>query len=173
MKVDKAELFPVVDESGNVIGYATRGECHSGAKLLHPVMHLHVIDERGRILLQKRSMLKDIQPGRWDTAVGGHVDFGETVHDALLREVSEEIGIDASAATLLTSYLFESAREREMVNTFILHVNSDARFNAPADEIDELRFWHIDEIEANLANGTFTPNFVQEFTTILLPHLRS
>lgn len=173
MKVDKAELFPVVDESGNVIGSATRGECHSGAKLLHPVVHLHVIDERGRILLQKRSMMKDIQPGRWDTAVGGHVDFGETVHDALLREVSEEIGIDASAATLLTSYLFESAREREMVNTFILHVNADARVTAPADEIDELRFWHIDEIEANLANGIFTPNFVQEFTTILLPHLKS
>ncbi len=49
------ELFPVVDENGDVIGSATRGECHSGSMKLHPVVHLHVIDRHGRILLQRRS----------------------------------------------------------------------------------------------------------------------
>lgn len=56
------ELFPVVDENGDVIGSATRGECHSGSMKLHPVVHLHVIDRHGRILLQRRSPDKDIQP---------------------------------------------------------------------------------------------------------------
>lgn len=173
MKVDKSEIFPIVDETGNVIGYATRGECHSGAKLLHPVVHLHVTDGQQSILLQKRSASKDIQPGRWDTAVGGHVDFGETIHEALLREVSEEIGIDATGALPVRSYIFESAREREMVNTFMLTVGSDTQFTYPADEIDALRFWHIDEIKANIGKEIFTPNFEQEFTTILLPYLQS
>ena len=66
------EIFPIVDEDGNVIGSATRGECHSGSMLLHPVVHLHVFNSKGDIYLQKRPEWKDIQPGKWDTAVGYH-----------------------------------------------------------------------------------------------------
>jgi hypothetical protein len=65
------EIFPVVDEEGHVLGSATRGECHNGARLLHPVVHLHVFNASGDIYLQKRPEWKDIQPGKWDTAVGG------------------------------------------------------------------------------------------------------
>ena len=66
------EMFPVVDEDGNILSAATRGECHSGSKLLHPVVHLHVFNSRGELYLQKRPEWKDIQPGKWDTAVGGN-----------------------------------------------------------------------------------------------------
>ena len=79
------EIFPVVDAAGNVVGKATRGECHGGSMLLHPVVHLHVFNSRGELYLQKRPAWKDIQPGRWDTAVGGHVDYGETIAEALRR----------------------------------------------------------------------------------------
>ena len=87
------EMFPLVDEEGNIIGAATRGECHNGSKLLHPVVHLHVFNSHGELYLQKRPEWKDIQPGKWDTAVGGHVDLGESVEQALRREVREELGI--------------------------------------------------------------------------------
>ena len=76
------EMFPIVDEQGNITGAATRGECHSGSKLLHPVVHLHVFNAQGDIYLQKRPEWKDIQPGKWDTAVGGHIDLGESVEIA-------------------------------------------------------------------------------------------
>ena len=77
MKDNEKELLPLVDESGNQTGIATRGECHNGSMLLHPVVHLHVFNRRGDLYLQKRPAWKDIQPGRWDTAVGGHMDPGE------------------------------------------------------------------------------------------------
>ena len=109
------EMFPIVDEEGNITGAATRGECHSGSKLLHPVVHLHVFSSKGDLYLQKRPEWKDIQPGKWDTAVGGHVDLGESVDMALKREVREELGITDFIPEHLTSYVFESARERELV----------------------------------------------------------
>lgn len=171
-RLNPRELFPVVDEEGNVVGSALRGECHGGSRLLHPVVHLHVVDSSGCVLLQKRSMLKDIQPGRWDTAVGGHVDYGETIADALVREASEEIGIVAdSGCFMLKRYVFESDRERELVTTFILRVEGNEPFSAPADEIDELRFWSVSEITANLGRDVFTPNFEREFREIILPYL--
>ena len=93
------EMFPIVDEEGNIVGAATRGECHSGTKLLHPVVHLHVFNAAGDLFLQKRPEWKDIQPGRWDTAVGGHIDLGEDVEMALLREAHEELGVNIQFGT--------------------------------------------------------------------------
>ena len=115
MKDNQEERFPLVDEEGRVIGSATRGECHNGSKLLHPVVHLHVFNSRGEVYLQKRPEWKDIQPGKWDTSVGGHIDYGETPELALTREVREELGITEFTPERVGMYVFESRRERELV----------------------------------------------------------
>ena len=108
-----SELFPVVDPSGVVVGSATRGECHGGSMLLHPVVQLHLFNSCGELYLQKRPAWKDIQPGRWDTAVGGHVDWGEEPLAALRREVREEVGVTDFEPQHVLTDLFESERERE------------------------------------------------------------
>ena len=158
------EYFPVVEPSGLVIGRSARSWCHSGAKPLHPVIHIHIIDRYGRIYLQKRSMKKDIQPGKWDTAVGGHVSYGETLLEAVFREASEELGLTAFNPVFLTSYVFESAVERELVNVFAAVGSFDLR--PDLDEVDEGRWWPVEEVNENSGKGIFTPNFESEFKAI-------
>ncbi len=158
------EWFPLVDEEGNVIGKATRIECHSGSKLLHPVIHLHIFNSAGDLLLQKRSMKKDIQPGKWDTAVGGHVDMGESPEEALRREVLEELGITDFEAKQIGRYIFESEIEKELVHTY--ETKHEGPFTPDPDEIEECRFWPTDEIDDNLGKEVFTPNFEEEYTRL-------
>lgn len=159
-KDNSSELLPLVDEAGNIIGSATRGQCHNGSKPLHPVVHLHLFDSSGRLYLQHRPLWKDIQPGKWDTAVGGHVDYGEDVATALKREVREELGITDCNARFLNSYLFESEREREFVYVYSALYDGTV---APSEELDGGRFWTIDELLAAVGKGVLTPNFEQEF----------
>ena len=162
----KEEWFPLVNEEGETIGKATRRECHSGSKQLHPVIHLHIFNDAGELYLQKRSMNKDIQPGKWDTAVGGHIDYGETVEDALRREVREELGITEFTPQFITRYVFESAIEKELVNTFRTVYNGEIQ--PDTEELDGGRFWSLKEIKSKLGENMFTPNFEQEFKRLFL-----
>jgi isopentenyldiphosphate isomerase len=161
----KEEWFPLIDETGLVVGKALRSECHSGSMLLHPVVHLHIFDKQGRLYLQRRSMSKEIQPGKWDTAVGGHVDYGETIEEALCREVREELGITGFEPIHNFTYLFQSSVEREMVYSYRTIYEGDIVIDP--EEIDEGRYWDIDEVMAHMGKGVFTPNFEDEFQRLL------
>lgn len=155
------EWVPLVDEQGKVTGQAPRSQVHNGSKLLHPVVHLHVLNRNGSILLQKRPMNKQIQPGKWDTAVGGHISAGETLEAALKKEASEEIGLKDFSARLQKVYKWESEVEAELIYLFTTH--DFKNIGIQSDEVDELRFWTKKQIENEIGNGTFTPNFEHEY----------
>ncbi|MCQ2083409.1 MAG: NUDIX domain-containing protein [Bacteroidaceae bacterium] len=161
MQDNNNELLSEVDENGNVIGCITRGEAHDGCKKLHPVIHLHVFNSKGELYLQHRPKWKLIQPDRWDTACGGHVAYGESIGQAFEREVSEELGISVANAEPLGAYVFESARERELVNVF--KAVYDGPINPDKDELDGGRFWTRTEILDSMGKGTLTPNFESEY----------
>lgn len=160
------EIFPEVNEQGEVIGSLSRKEAHCGTKRLHPVVHLHVFNAEGDLYLQKRPSWKDIQPNKWDTAVGGHVDWGETIEEALLREAQEELHISALGAEPLGAYVFESQRERELINAF--RITSTEAIEPDEEELQEGRFFSFAEIAERLGTGFFTPNFEQEYKRLFL-----
>ena len=158
------EYFDIVDENDQVIGSAPRSKCHGDPSLVHRTAHVVVLHPDGkRMLLQLRAKTKDIQPGKWDTAVGGHLAHGESYEDGARRELSEELGISRE---ITLKFLFYSKIrnniESENVGVFLLI--SDGPFHFQAEEIDEVRFFTREELAAHADD--FTPNLRSELAEL-------
>jgi isopentenyldiphosphate isomerase len=170
--MNKKEFLPLVDETGQVTGCASRSSCHDGSKPLHPVVHLHVFDEAGRLFLQKRSSFSELEPGKWDASVGGHVLWEEDVETALRRETLEEIGLETFDPHFLARYIFESDREKELVHVYRTVHNGPFRLDP--QELEDGRFFSFEAIEELIARELVTPGFAEEFRKIfLLPPVHS
>jgi len=86
------EQFDVVDQDDRVLRQASRGEVHREG-WLHRAVHIFLLNRRGEVFLQRRSGLKDMHPGMWDSSAAGHLDAGEDYHPAAVRELEEELGV--------------------------------------------------------------------------------
>jgi len=157
-------MFQLVDENGKAAGTASRGECHGNPELLHSVVHLHLFNASGELFLQKRSLSKKRFPDLMDTSVGGHIKADESVEEALMREVKEEIGIDATGAKYLYGYIYRDDFEAEYVHTFLL-VCSPAcgtiRFDSA--ELSGGAFYTPQDIERFRTKERLTPTFELEY----------
>ena len=162
------EFFDIVDENNKVVGRASRRECHGNPALIHRTVHVVVFHPDGRLLLQKRSLDKDLLPGLWDTAVGGHLDLGETFEDAARREFSEELGIDPPDSF---DYLFDSKirNDIESENVRVFSYIHSGPFRFQKEEIDEVRFWEFCELRKAIKESPaiFTPNVILEIERLM------
>ena len=79
--------------------------------------------------MQKRPLHKDTQPGKWDTSVGGHVDLGETIEQALIRETAEELNITGIHPVPLVQHKWETDMESELVFSFTALYNATPVIN--------------------------------------------
>ncbi len=159
------EIFPIMNERGITVGRAARWQCHNGSKLLHPVVHLYVFNSKGELYLQKRPSWKDIQPGKWDISVGGHVGFGESIDNALRRETKEELGIEDFTPVFIKRFVFESPIEKELVHSFRTLYDGPI---FPSQELDGGRFWSQKEILEQMGKKIFTPAFESEYSSLSL-----
>ncbi|HZL08816.1 MAG TPA: septation protein IspZ [Prolixibacteraceae bacterium] len=159
--ISEEEWLPLVDEKGGIIGKAPRSVCHRGEKLLHPVVHLHVLNNQKHVYLQKRPLNKLVQPGKWDTAVGGHISAGEMLETALKREAWEEIGLQKFSARLVKTYRWDSEIESELVYVFVSHDYKSIHLHS--EEVVEGQFWTLKQIDSNLGQGVFSSNFEHEY----------
>ncbi len=150
------EYFDIYNKKNIHIGLAKRSICHGNPKLCHKTVHVIVFNSKGEILLQKRSLNKDIQPGKWDTAVGGHINPGEAVEKAVKREMNEELGISLEQPL---KFLFE-LKERNSIESENISVFStvyDGNFAIQKEELDEIKFWTASELKSELNNDFLTP----------------
>jgi isopentenyl-diphosphate delta-isomerase type 1 len=156
------EMLEIVNSEGAAIGLRPRSEVHGNPSLLHKVIHVLVFNDAGMLLLQKRSMSKNVAPGKWDTSVGGHFSPEEDSLSAARREMEEELGVISPNYDFLYTYLYKNDYESEIVQTFQCLHNGPFAFNR--DEIDEIRFWSMDEIRKNIGRGLLSDNFEVEIS---------
>lgn len=166
---DPHELLTLVDDDDStVIGPVARGLVHGNPALIHRSVHvlvIHPVD--GTLLLQKRSLTKDTNPGLWDISVGGHVTFAQSYEEAVVRETREELGVAVTLNDLEYLYptRFRSAHESENTRSYLYR--HAGPFHPDPDEISAVRFWTRVEIDAACGMGTFTPHFEAEYPIFL------
>lgn len=141
------ELFDVVDERNEVVGQETRAKVHA-ENLKHRAVHVLVVNGKSEVLLQQRSRLKDVQPGKWGTSVAGHLDTGESYEEAARRELGEELGIEDEELPLkLVGELLPSEENGwEFIQLFVTVYSGAVRF--PANEVAAVE-WMGQEVLRN------------------------
>ncbi len=153
------EMFDVVDENDNVIGKATREECHTKG-LLHRGVYIFIFNSKGELLLQKRSMNKDLYKGLWDGSASGHVEAGNGYEEAARQELKEELGIEIELKFLF-KYNAGFGNDIEIDSFFIgFH---DGPFNHNEKEIDDIKFLSIEELKKLIKENQnqFSPGLLE------------
>ena len=148
------EIFDIIDDAtGSVVGTAPRSRCHGDPSLLHRSVHVAVFSPDGDLLLQKRKITKDIQPGKWDSAAGGHLAHGETYEAAAVREMSEELGVVPAPGSLKVLFDYKVRNEIESENVRVFSCVNAGPFHPQESELDEVRFFSPDDLRERLKKG--------------------
>lgn len=155
------EIFDVVDADDQVTGTATRGEVHA-QKLIHRAVHVFAFNKRGDLLLQKRSSLKDLCPGLWDSSVSGHLDSGEDYPVAAVRELEEEMGIVSENAPEEIARISPCA-ETGWEHVRLYRVKHDGALRYPSAEVEVAIWFPLEEVTAWIAAlpADFAPGFLE------------
>ncbi len=148
---NQSELFIVVDENDTIVGYRTRYDCHHNPTLIHRTVGVAVFDSLGRVLLQKRSQTKDMDPGTWGMSSAGHVLKGEEYTDAAERELKEELGVSIPLAGGV-HFLTRTTQETEMAMLYT--ASYDGPFYPDAVETDGVEFFTKDAVRGMIDPGT-------------------
>lgn len=126
--------------------------------LFHSTVHVWIFTKNAKILIQKRSKNKKLNPGVWDVSVAGHVEFNESIKKAAKRETFEETGININTQDLSKIGVYKSVNtypdvvDREFNHTYILQVDENfIDLDYKNNEVDDLKFISIQEME-NLIN---------------------
>ena len=128
-------------------------------------VHCFIMDENGKILIQKRSMNKKYQPGKW-TVCGGGVELGEEVHAAAIREVKEEIGINILEENL--EFILSIKRNEFFLDVYLARQNYDINeIKIDKNELSEVKAVTIEELKNMIENNEISNNIKIYFDTFI------
>jgi len=163
------EYIDILDELGNPTGKsALKSEAHKNG-WYHNTIHVWLYTLKGEVLLQQRSRKKKIHPLLWDVSAAGHIDAGETIINAAVRETEEELGLKLSKDELLkictelhkTSYAEETIQDNEFHHVYIaeLKVNFD-KLIPQKNEVESLKLVTFLEFNNLLENSETNKHFI-------------
>lgn len=142
----------------------------------HNTAHVWFYNSNSDILLARRSASKAIYPLLWDVSVAGHVDSGETITQAAVRETREEIGIEISEGllekigvyTCFQSYP-NGIKDNEFHHTYIARIDYDPNdFNLDINEVEQVKFVSISQFRELLENSDTNGHFISSNTLYYL-----
>ena len=161
------ELVDIVDEFDHVVDSVPRRVMRA-ERLRHRAVFIAVVDGMGRLLVHRRSALKDVWPSWCDIAVGGVVGAGETYLEAAHRELAEEVGVTTETLGELDlgeSRPYDDDQVSLMARCYV--VTSEGPFTFDDGEVVEAWWVHRDGLEDLLLRERFLPDSL----ALLLPHL--
>ena len=143
------ELIEIVDEYGNFTGEVVDKDYAHDHNLLHNEVAIFILNSKGETLLQKRSSNKRYNPNMW-AICAGHVDAYESLEDAAIREVAEEVGLTIPKDKL---YKYKEAdvvlREANSHTTHYYYTKTDKKENEfviQEEELSEVKWVDIDKV---------------------------
>ncbi|MEM2915978.1 MAG: NUDIX domain-containing protein [Candidatus Woesearchaeota archaeon] len=134
------EMLDVVNEKNKVVGKEAREKCHKKF-LAHRIIQAFVFDKKGRIFVAKRSKRKAVYPGLLDVSIAGHVDAGETYHQAAIREIHEELGIKPKNIKQLFKFRHKTKPENAFIVQYQLTVPRVGKLNKREIESGKFIEW--------------------------------
>lgn len=153
----------IVDEDDKIISQVDGNKIPFIKDKINRSIAIFVFNEKGELLLQKRSKNKWRYPSHWDCSVSGYVDSNEDYDEAVVRELKEEL--DITKGILDLEFIFKKlvvSDKREFSKLYKL--NHLGPFNFNKEEIDHIEFFSIDDIRKMINNKEkFSPYFVSLF----------
>ena len=155
-----SEMFDVVDENDEVVRQETREVVHS-EQLLHRAVHIFVFNKRKELFLQKRSRLKDVHPGVWDSSAAGHLNAGEGYDLTAVRELEEEVGVRNAEVQEIAQIGACEQTGWEHVRLYLARHDGAVRF--PCSEVESGEWFPMDEVRAWIETRPqdFASGFIQ------------
>lgn len=177
------ELIDLLDSDGNYSGKtALKSEAHKHG-WFHATVHIWLYTKDGRILLQQRGASKKTYPSLWDVSVAGHIHAGESIEDAALREIEEEVGWKAQKNSLQKIAIRKGMRshpngiqDNEYYHVFLVELTTDfASLRKQDEEVDDLQLFDLNILKNTNEQFPLVPNtseyyqfIVEKIQTILL-----
>ncbi len=151
------EMVDIVDENDNVLEKMSKKEAHE-KNLIHKTSHVFIINSQGEILIQKRSLKKQIYPNVWTSSASGHLSSGESYEEAAHKELKEELGVDVELEKVgwIRSY-----QNDHKDNITIFTGKHDGPFDIDKIELETVEFVKIGKLkrEIRLYKRKVSPTF--------------